>query len=288
MVFIEEIEDRPWEILERSLHGYSGSIPKIIHQSWRSKHIPLSLSSSRQSWEKTHPGWIYILWTDKDIHDYVDLYHPEFKELIRNQISLSSQRAEIMSYIVMYDYGGVYSDLKYVPRRGISGYFTGNNTLYLLYDPVSNSFTNSIMASAPGEEFWADIWRRILKPEVPPWAMGGYLEKKYTTGISMFNSAVVSYEKTFGSLPISLFNPGRNRVTSLMTLSGAGTMMNTEKVVLDFLYEHRVRLFISVVILTLVLGYLVYRFWRGRAGSRNKIHNIPSAKGACNAVHGGA
>lgn len=270
MVFIEEIEDRPWEVIGKGIRGSVGKIPKLVHQSWRSKHIPPRLSKSKEAWERHHPEWVYVLWTDKDIKDYIKEYHREFIDMLGSRITQSSQLAEILSYLVMYDFGGIYSDLKFNPRKNISSFFEGGASPYVLYDPYTNSFTNSIMASAPGDPFWKDIWKRMLSPEVPSWAMGGYLEKKYTTGIAMFNKTVQAHERSMGLLPSNLFNPRLGGVSSIMSMAKPG-LMSVDKAILGFFYEHRFKFMIVTSILSIILIYLVYRHYILQRSPRNKV-----------------
>lgn len=269
MVFIEEIEDRPWETLHNSESriGYIGKIPKIIHQTWRSRHVPKNLQSSISSWKRCHPDWKHILWTDQDIEDYIQHFHPELHEAL-SKIRIRSQRAEILSYVVLYDFGGIYSDLKYSPRKEIESFLTGDNLLYLLFEKNTNSFTNSLIISAPRIELWSQVWKKILNPTVPAWAIGGYLEKNYTTGPSMFHEVVICTDHTIGFLPIGIFNPDKGSSTAFMRLTEANTL-TLDKMVFNFIYEQRFTLILLASILSLLFIYFAYRYW-----SRTKAKKI--------------
>lgn len=39
-------------------------IPQIIHQIWLGSKLPKEFHNYRQSWQKKHPRWIFIFWTD--------------------------------------------------------------------------------------------------------------------------------------------------------------------------------------------------------------------------------
>ena len=42
-------------------------IPRIIHQSWKSKdRIPSQFTPWIQSWKKFNPGWLYMFWDDNE------------------------------------------------------------------------------------------------------------------------------------------------------------------------------------------------------------------------------
>jgi mannosyltransferase OCH1-like enzyme len=41
------------------------SIPKIIHQSYKTTTLPQEFKEHRKSWPKHHPSWVYQFWTDE-------------------------------------------------------------------------------------------------------------------------------------------------------------------------------------------------------------------------------
>jgi hypothetical protein len=46
--------------------GPLSAIPKLIHQTWRSPHVPERWRAAVRSWKAHHPAWAYRLWTDAD------------------------------------------------------------------------------------------------------------------------------------------------------------------------------------------------------------------------------
>ena len=44
---------------------YRKEIPKIIHQTWKTKDLPQNYKKWSNSIKKMHPDWTYILWTDE-------------------------------------------------------------------------------------------------------------------------------------------------------------------------------------------------------------------------------
>ena len=40
-------------------------IPRIIHQTWKTKDVPSPLDQLPQTWKEYLPNWEYILWTDE-------------------------------------------------------------------------------------------------------------------------------------------------------------------------------------------------------------------------------
>ena len=54
-----------------------GSIPKIIHQTWKTHQIPELMGKWVQSWIKVNPDWEYWFWTDQDVHKFVEERFPQ-------------------------------------------------------------------------------------------------------------------------------------------------------------------------------------------------------------------
>lgn len=80
-------------------------IPKIIHQIWLGKRpIPTQIQSYMQSWKTYHPDWQFILWTDENL---IPLQNQD----LYNQVEDLRQKADIVRYEVLYQYGGVYVDI---------------------------------------------------------------------------------------------------------------------------------------------------------------------------------
>lgn len=46
-------------------HAADG-IPKIIHQSYKTRRLPPEFAQWQGSWLKLHPSWCYMFWTDQD------------------------------------------------------------------------------------------------------------------------------------------------------------------------------------------------------------------------------
>ena len=53
------------------------SIPKIIHQTWKTKEIPKELIFCVESWKRLNPTWEYRLWTDEEMDSFVKKEFPE-------------------------------------------------------------------------------------------------------------------------------------------------------------------------------------------------------------------
>ena len=96
-------------------------IPKIIHQTWVDNNIPDKWKISSMMWQKHHPDWQYILWTDKMIRDYIKLGYPQFLKRF-DSYKYNIQRIDMIRYFILKDFGGIYCDLDLYPIQNIEKY----------------------------------------------------------------------------------------------------------------------------------------------------------------------
>src|SRR6185312_42775 len=95
-------------LARRDLTGMA--VPRIIHQLWKDAAIPERYWALCESWRRHHPDWEHKLWTDADLARLVDLRFPQLKSLY-DGYARGISRADLVRYLVMAVYGGVYADL---------------------------------------------------------------------------------------------------------------------------------------------------------------------------------
>jgi inositol phosphorylceramide mannosyltransferase catalytic subunit len=101
-------------------------IPKIIHQIWVGSPLPDKYLPLIASWQKYHPDWAYILWTDDDIAG-LNLINSDQYEASTNY----GQKADIARYEILYRFGGLYVDIDFECLRSFDifnhccDYYTG-------------------------------------------------------------------------------------------------------------------------------------------------------------------
>lgn len=142
MVIIEEIEDRPWEILtaKQGKIKQVDQFPGIIHMFCKSKRfLTKQQLENQEKWKCLHPGWVYVLWSEKDVVDYVRMNHP------RSTID--------GRFLILYDYGGVScTDLKVIPTENLEEIMTGSKNVI-----VDLSYSEKVVISVPKVEMWKEV-----------------------------------------------------------------------------------------------------------------------------------
>ena len=96
-------------------------IPKIFHFIWIGPNkLPLEYQKYIKSWIYNHPDWLIRIWTDKDINE---------KNFSNIEYILKAkkyaQKADIMRYEIIYNYGGVYLDIDFVCYKNIEELLNG-------------------------------------------------------------------------------------------------------------------------------------------------------------------
>lgn len=115
-----------------SMRDMSLSIPKIIHQTYFSKNLPVELQRNINQLKLMNPNWSYKIYDDKDIEDYIKFHYPElFKFYCKINPIYGAARADFFRYLLIYNEGGLYLDIKSSVSRPLDEIIR-NNDLYLL------------------------------------------------------------------------------------------------------------------------------------------------------------
>jgi inositol phosphorylceramide mannosyltransferase catalytic subunit len=96
------------------------AIPKIIHQTLKNKSgISPILEANIQNLSYVNPNWDYRLYDDEDIRKFLLRYYGG--DIIRTFDSINplygAARADFFRYLLMYEHGGVYLDIKSTSSR---------------------------------------------------------------------------------------------------------------------------------------------------------------------------
>ena len=89
------------------------AIPKIIHQVWEGRTepcMPTRLQILARTWREQNPDWEYHLWNGEEMDELVEKHFPEYLSMYRS-FPYNVQRWDTIRYMILYVYGGVYTDL---------------------------------------------------------------------------------------------------------------------------------------------------------------------------------
>lgn len=96
-----------------------GHIPHIIHQIYVGGPLPELLAANVRRLREAHPGWEYRFYDDTAAEELIAEHYDAAMLAVYRSISplYGAARADLLRYLILYRFGGVYLDLKSVAER---------------------------------------------------------------------------------------------------------------------------------------------------------------------------
>lgn len=210
------IECRPLQTLWASKPDrLANGVPKVIHQTWKTSTVPAHWRPSHEAWQRWHPDWTYLLWTDADIEAYIKGLRPQAWPLFE-ALPHAIQRVDLWRYFVLHDFGGIYADLDIMPVRSVADALEGTLGSVFLVPSAnwSTHYTNAFMASgtdAVAKRFWSSVvdhvmqWPRTFSDKVL--SQIRHFQIIMSTGPMALTHAATKGRVPYTVLPQRLWNP---------------------------------------------------------------------------------
>jgi len=134
-------------------------IPRILHQTWKTAHVPDRYRQLVGRARELNPDWKYCLWTDNDCRNLIAQLHPRDLAMY-DALPLHIMRIDVIRYFIMQDVGGFYLDLDYELLKPLEPYLGASLVLPCNRDPKLGeqpSLGNAIFGSARGHAFWGRV-----------------------------------------------------------------------------------------------------------------------------------
>ena len=139
-------------------------IPRIIHQTWKTRDLPEDYAKYRDSVLRHHLDWDHWLWTDRDNREFIAREHRWFLPTY-DSYKHEIERVDAVRYFILYTHGGVYIDLDMECVQPIDALLPGDGrpSFSMLASPGIDNATigNAYMAAPPGHAFFAWLTRRL-------------------------------------------------------------------------------------------------------------------------------
>lgn len=182
-------------------------IPKFVWQTWKTHTVPEKWAESPASIKALCPDFDYRLFDDRDNLEFVEREFPQYLDLYRS-FDREIYRADMIRYLRLYKWGGVYMDLDLKLRRPLKEIFNRDCDLYLVRTPNGGGYTNSFMASKPQCPFWLRCIEEIrYRVNHKPWWIQGDWKVIWTTGPGMITKVATEYDRPFINVPYKLGHP---------------------------------------------------------------------------------
>jgi inositol phosphorylceramide mannosyltransferase catalytic subunit len=146
-------------------------IPRIFHRIWLgNRPMPAEFVAYGRSFEKLHPNWRFVLWTDDNL--------PAMKNRwIFDKSSSWAAKANVLRYEVLFEHGGVYIDTDFECKRNLEPLLADVECFVARQgDGVIN---NAIIGAVPGHPFLRKVigslgvHARFVFDEVPSVTQSG-------------------------------------------------------------------------------------------------------------------
>lgn len=149
-------------------------IPRLIHQTWKTRDVPPEFQALQRSWIERNPGFEYLFWTDEDIGRFIAEEHPALLPVFHGYADPIA-RIDLARYLILRRFGGVYADLDFECLRPIDGLLEGRSFVVGLEPEEHGRLAKAVerglprilcpsfLASAPGHPFWDHLLDRLVE-----------------------------------------------------------------------------------------------------------------------------
>lgn len=164
-------------------------IPKIIHQTWKNETVPEKWLEPQKTCQDLHPDYEYMLWTDADSREFIQLEYPWFLEQF-DTYEFSIERADAIRYFILSHYGGIYIDLDDGCNRKLDPLLSYHA---FVRKTKPTGISNDIMGAVPQHPFFKEVILN-LTPMARNWYMP-YLTVMASTGPLFLSLVWLSYKR---------------------------------------------------------------------------------------------
>lgn len=150
-----------------TIAGNISKIPKLIHQTYETRVIPVKISACISAWTSSNPDYTYKYYTGEDCRDFLATHFDSSVLQAYDSLYPGAFKADLWRCCVLYVYGGVYIDAKLFPADSLSKIISPDADLLLVLDyPLesrkNHDIYNAFMASTPQHPFMLDIITTIV------------------------------------------------------------------------------------------------------------------------------
>lgn len=187
-------------------------IPRIVHQTSRSRCLTPNLAKTTQQWQ--WDGWSYYFHDDDALWRLFEQEFPNFpllETIARKCILHGTLKADLWRYLVLWVYGGLYADLDSVPNKLSPNSIRPSDDAFFVVEQY-HLLSQYFMATSPRhplmwyafQQALANLW---MAPDT------GSINAAFITGPHSLHAAFVFFRKDVG-VAIEPAKPGFKPVRS--------------------------------------------------------------------------
>ncbi|MEW5308712.1 MAG: hypothetical protein WDW38_000650 [Sanguina aurantia] len=173
-------------------------IPHIIHQVHGLYHDgPPRQLTSMMSFKQLNPEYIHIMWGEADVNEFVDSYFPALATTFRH-LHLPVLKADLVRYLLVFTFGGVYSDMDTVCLKPIREWSSGQKDVSLIVGVEADTKGIPDWAKSYGRELQMVQWTFAAAPGHPVLANTFFRISKLLSHMDPANISVNQVTATTG------------------------------------------------------------------------------------------
>ena len=206
------------------------AIPRILHQTWKTSEVPSELQIYVDSWREHNDfsgrgaeSWRHMFWNDTSAAAFIAREYPSFYPVYRKYRS-GVEKADILRYLLLYHYGGVYADLDMECLQSFEPLLRRHSQHFSCVfgaEPHRHAnnqgqrnllICNALMISRPRHPFWLAVMKE-LREQVDGLLDWGSLTPVDTTGPVFLTRLYEEHPRLFDDaivLPSHVFYPAED------------------------------------------------------------------------------
>lgn len=156
---------------------------------------------------KSH-GWTYVCIDNNTMNEFVQTHYPEFWDTFW-ELPYSIERVDILKYLWLHRYGGIYMDMDFIVSKEFSSYVEDLTAplMVLSSSNMENVITNSFIVCLPKLQLFYNLSETALIEKVPIWAISTHLQVMLCSGPLAFTTFIQKANIPYVILPHDLFFP---------------------------------------------------------------------------------
>jgi len=151
------------------------SIPAMLHFYWNAPSgdnspPPSDVQKNVSAWIDLHPSFQYKVWTLQELHSLLKHFHGlKVLEAIE-ACRFEAMKSDIVRLVVVYEYGGFYSDLKNFPLKAFLDQLINENVAVITEHPptipledFTGHYSNAFLAGPPKHPLFLEILTAVCE-----------------------------------------------------------------------------------------------------------------------------
>lgn len=138
------------------------SIPKIIHQTFKTRKLPWISRWHISRLRKNNPDYVYEFYDDERIEEFLHLeFDPETRQLYR-RLNIGAAKADLFRYAVLLKKGGVYLDVDSAIKGSLNSFIKPDDHAIISRERNPGLYVQWALVYEPGHPFLKKTLELVL------------------------------------------------------------------------------------------------------------------------------